>query len=95
MFKVLLPCAASLALGAATLTSALAETAPSNALIPVQTQSTSVQANKTSDRTPGDVTPRRTAGANLWGTAGVDAAHTPFGTSDRTPDKHHHHPATN
>jgi hypothetical protein len=40
--------------------------------------------DKTSDRSPGD--PDRTPGASSTGAAGTDAAKTPSGTSDRTPN---------
>jgi hypothetical protein len=41
---------------------------------------------KTSDRTPGNASPDRGAGAGTSGAAGTDAAKTPEGTSTRTPD---------
>ncbi|RUP07919.1 hypothetical protein [Hyphomicrobium sp.] len=41
---------------------------------------------KTSDRTPGTESPDRGAGAGTTGAAGTDAAKTPEGTSNRTPD---------
>ena len=41
---------------------------------------------KTSDRTPGNESPDRGAGAGTSGAAGTDAAKTPEGTSTRTPD---------
>jgi hypothetical protein len=41
---------------------------------------------KTSDRTPGNPSPDRGAGAGTSGAAGTDAAKTPQGTSTRTPD---------
>lgn len=41
---------------------------------------------KTSDRTPGTESPDRGAGAGTSGAAGTDAAKTPDGTSNRTPD---------
>jgi hypothetical protein len=40
---------------------------------------------KTSDRTPGNTSPDRGAGAGTSGAAGTDAAKTPEGTSTRTP----------
>lgn len=45
------------------------------------------EAGKTSDRTPGDPSPERTPDATGAGAAGVDGAQTPEGTSDRTPTK--------
>jgi hypothetical protein len=41
---------------------------------------------KTSDRTPGNASPDRGAGAGTSGAAGTDAAKTPEGTSTRTPN---------
>ena len=41
---------------------------------------------KTSDRTPGNASPNRGAGAGTSGAAGTDAAKTPEGTSTRTPN---------
>jgi len=42
---------------------------------------------KTSDRTPGKADPQRTEGSTKSGAAGTDAAQTPEGTSDRSPNK--------
>jgi hypothetical protein len=41
---------------------------------------------KTSDRTPGNESPDRGAGAGTSGAAGTGAGKTPEGTSTRTPD---------
>jgi hypothetical protein len=46
------------------------------------------EAGKTSDRTPGNPEPARTPNATSAGEVGTDAAKTPEGTSDRTPEKH-------
>lgn len=91
MIKLLFTCVATLALSAATLPSALADTAASNESNIAQAQR--VLPEKTSDRTPGDPAPHRTPNSNVWGAAGVDRAYTTFGTSDRTP-KNHYQPAT-
>jgi hypothetical protein len=40
---------------------------------------------KTSDRTPGNLTPHRTPNASSAGNTGTDAGQTHEGTSDRTP----------
>jgi hypothetical protein len=73
------------------LPSAFAETlAPSSTKViqaPIQSVST-----KTSDRTPDNPSPHRTAGASITGAAGTEAAHTPDGTSDRTPSNHYRPP---
>jgi hypothetical protein len=42
---------------------------------------------KSSDRTPGNPSPARTPNSSATGAAGTDAARTPEGTSDRTPNK--------
>ena len=42
---------------------------------------------KTSDRTPGENAPARVPGSTSAGAPGTDAARTPEGTSDRTPNK--------
>lgn len=42
---------------------------------------------KTSDRTPGEAAPARTPGSTSAGAPGTDAAKTPEGTSDRTPNR--------
>ena len=86
MLKLLFTCASTLALSAATVSAALADTPASLDADLAQTQSAKLA--KTSDRTPGDPAPHRTPGANVWGAAGVDGAHTIFGTSDRTPENH-------
>ncbi len=49
---------------------------------------------KTSDRTPDNATPRRSAGAGIYGAAGTEIGKTLDGTSDRTPSNHYR-PATN
>jgi hypothetical protein len=41
---------------------------------------------KTSDRTPGEAAPNRLPGSTKAGAPGADAAQTPEGTSDRTPN---------
>jgi hypothetical protein len=87
MFKLFFTCVATLALSAATLPAALADTPASLDTNIAQAQS--AKPGKTSDRTPGDPAPHRTPGANVWGAAGVDSAHTVLGTSDRTPANHY------
>ena len=87
MLKLLFTCVATLALSAATISATLADTPAS--LDPDLAQSKSAKLAKTSDRTPGDPAPHRAPGANVWGAAGVDGAHTALGTSDRTPENHY------
>jgi hypothetical protein len=86
MLKTLIVCAA---LGAiAVLSPAFADTALAARDAQV------IHPEKTSDRTPGNPSPHRTAGASITGAVGTEAARTPDGTSDRTPSNHYH-PATN
>ncbi len=73
----------------------LAATVMGPALADSTTDKTKMNANgavvnqpggKTSDRTPGTESPDRGPGAGTTGAAGTDAAKTPEGTSNRTPD---------
>jgi hypothetical protein len=83
MLRSLFVAATMLVFGAADLSSAIAQTpSASNTL-----------AQKTSDRTPGNVAPERTPGASRTGAAGTEAGQTVYGTSDRTPSKHYQTPS--
>ncbi len=87
--KFLTVAAATLALTLSGLSAAFAELSTS----PDTTTGTSTESGastpdgKTSDRTPGDPSPARTPNATEKGAVGTDAAQTPEGTSDRTPNK--------
>ncbi|KAB2943495.1 hypothetical protein [Hyphomicrobium sp.] len=86
MFKAIIVGAATLAFGAAGLSSADAEApAPRAQSSTSAVDGASDAADKTSDRTPGDATPDRTRGATWSGATGTEAARTSEGTSDRTP----------
>jgi len=79
MFRVIIAAAAMLSFGAIGSQWASAETPA-----PVGQNAS----DKTSDRTPGNLTPDRTQGANRSGAVGADAGQTSQGTSDRTPAAH-------
>ena len=80
MFKGIILAAAMFSFGAAGVELASAESpAPAGQ---------NANEDKTSDRTPGDLTPDRNQGANRSGAAGADAGQTAEGTSDRTPAPH-------
>lgn len=95
MFKAFFACVSALTVSMAALPAALADTAgpPAN-IAQSHSEDLPILSEKTSDRTPGSFKPNRIPGSNLWGAVGVDAARTPFGTSDRTPENHYH-PTTN
>lgn len=96
MFKAFFGCASALTVSMAALPAALAETVgpPAANIAQSDSENLHIFSEKTSDRTPGSLKPNRTPGSNIWGAVGVDAARTPFGTSDRTPENHYH-PTTN
>ena len=91
MLRPLFTCVAALALGA--LSPDFAQAAPLAAKAIQQVVCVSTLPHRTSDRSPNDPAPARAPGSSIFGAAGTDVAHTPFGTSDRTPSHHYRPPA--